>query len=440
MAAARAAVDGHAVVLLERDLSMLSNTRICGGLVPAAGTRWQAAAGVRDDAGQMAADIRSKNRGRVDEPVLEAICRRSADVMTFLADTVGLDIHLHTTILHPGLSRHRLHATPGETGAEIAAGLLAWLRRHSQVTIEDGFRVVSAIVEGERIAGIRADDGRKVRGASIVLACGGFGASRPLLDIHCPSAAHAFYMGSASNDGTAVEIGQQLGATFAYMSGYQGHSHANPDHDTHLGGSLPSLGAILVNLRGARFAREDQGYSEFASAILAQPDNRAVEIFDAQAHAEARSLGPFREALEAGAVVQAATTAELAQAFNLPLTPLVEAIDTYNMAVREGRPDPHGREQFRRVLEPPFYGSLVAGALAHTQGGLHIDANARVLDSDSRPIEGLWAAGGAAAGISGEDPAGYLSGNGLAHALATGLIAAETALGLEASSASPAPV
>lgn len=433
MAAARGAAAGREVVLLERDLSMLSNTGICGGLVPAAGTRWQQAAGIRDDAAQMAADIRAKNRGRVDEAVLDAVCRSSADVMTFLADTVGLEIHLHTTILHPGLSRHRLHATPGETGAEIAWGLLAWLRHRSQVHFEDGFRVVAAIVEDDRVVGVRADDGREVRGSKVVLACGGFGANTALLNRYCPQATQAYYMGSTSNDGTAIEIGNSLGAKLAHMSGYQGHSHANPDHDTHLGGSLPSLGAILVNLHGQRFAREDQGYSEFAASILAQPGNRAVEVFDAKAHAQARSLGPFREALEAGAVVEAATPQALAEAFKLPADAFVRSLSAYNAAVRSGTPDVYGRRHFRRVLAPPLYGSMVAGALAHTQGGLRIDAQARVLDDALRPIAGLWAAGGAAAGLSGDDAAGYLSGNGLAHALATGMIAAESALELSAS-------
>jgi fumarate reductase flavoprotein subunit len=68
----------------------------------------------------------------------------------------------------------------------------------------------------------------------------------------------------------------------------------------------------------------------------------------------------------------------------------------------------------------------VTGAIAHTQGGLRIDAGARVLREDNSPIAGLYAAGGTAAGMSGNGSGGYLSGNGLAHAFGTGLIAAET--------------
>ena len=65
----------------------------------------------------------------------------------------------------------------------------------------------------------------------------------------------------------------------------------------------------------------------------------------------------------------------------------------------------------------------VTGALFHTQGGLEIDAEARVLGPDGRALPNLFAAGGAAAGVSGTTAAGYLSGNGLLTATVLGRIA-----------------
>jgi fumarate reductase flavoprotein subunit len=67
----------------------------------------------------------------------------------------------------------------------------------------------------------------------------------------------------------------------------------------------------------------------------------------------------------------------------------------------------------------------VTGALFHTQGGLSVNGDANVL-RDGEPIPGLYAAGGAAAGISGNGAAGYLSGNGLLAALGLGFIAGRT--------------
>jgi fumarate reductase flavoprotein subunit len=64
----------------------------------------------------------------------------------------------------------------------------------------------------------------------------------------------------------------------------------------------------------------------------------------------------------------------------------------------------------------------VTGALFHTQGGLAVDSHARVLRRGV-PIPGLYAAGGAAVGMSGHGADGYLAGNGLLAALGLGYLA-----------------
>jgi fumarate reductase flavoprotein subunit len=92
-----------------------------------------------------------------------------------------------------------------------------------------------------------------------------------------------------------------------------------------------------------------------------------------------------------------------------------------------GAPDRFGRATFGAPLAPPYYGALITGALAHTQGGLVVDVHARVLRPDGSVIPNLYAGGGTAAGISGDGPDGYLSGNGLLSALGLGLIAGEHA-------------
>jgi fumarate reductase flavoprotein subunit len=79
--------------------------------------------------------------------------------------------------------------------------------------------------------------------------------------------------------------------------------------------------------------------------------------------------------------------------------------------------DPYGRTFFEAPLRPPYTAVEVIPALFHTQGGLAVDENARVLAEDGSPIPGLYASGGAAHGISGHGADGYLAGNGLLPAL-----------------------
>ena len=82
---------------------------------------------------------------------------------------------------------------------------------------------------------------------------------------------------------------------------------------------------------------------------------------------------------------------------------------------------------FENKLAAPFCAIKVTGALFHTQGGLAIDARARVLRRNGRPFENLFAAGGAAVGVSGSQASGYLSGNGLLTATVLGRIAGTSA-------------
>jgi fumarate reductase flavoprotein subunit len=62
----------------------------------------------------------------------------------------------------------------------------------------------------------------------------------------------------------------------------------------------------------------------------------------------------------------------------------------------------------------------VTGALFHTQGALVVDPDGRVLDPAGTPLPNLFAAGGAACGVSGSKASGYLSSNGLLTAVAYG--------------------
>jgi fumarate reductase flavoprotein subunit len=81
-------------------------------------------------------------------------------------------------------------------------------------------------------------------------------------------------------------------------------------------------------------------------------------------------------------------------------------------------------------LSAPFKAVKVTGALFHTQGGLKVDREARVLDINGEQLPNLFAAGGAAAGVSGPRADGYLSGNGLLTATVLGRIAGQAAAAL----------
>ena len=78
-------------------------------------------------------------------------------------------------------------------------------------------------------------------------------------------------------------------------------------------------------------------------------------------------------------------------------------------------------------LSAPYRAAKVTGALFHTQGGLVVDGDGRVLDEAGKPLPNLFAGGGAARGISGPGADGYLAGNGLLAATTLGKLAGRAA-------------
>ena len=167
-----------------------------------------------------------------------------------------------------------------------------------------------------------------------------------------------------------------------------------------------------------------QGYSEQAAVVLRNAGGAAFDIFDERIAGIARQFEDFRQAEAAGAVVSAGAVEELAHRMKLPTGALVETFAEVDRVKAGLATDRFGR-QFAGapVLAPPYKAVRVTGALFHTQGGLAIDAFARVLDANGRALPNIFAAGGAAAGVSGATAAGYLSGNGLLTAVVFGRIA-----------------
>jgi fumarate reductase flavoprotein subunit len=100
-------------------------------------------------------------------------------------------------------------------------------------------------------------------------------------------------------------------------------------------------------------------------------------------------------------------------------------VDIYNKAASGVHPDGFGRRDFALApLIGPLYICRVVPGLFHTQGGLMVDIDGRVLRSSGKPIANLFAGGGAAAGLSGRAGAGgYASGNGLLSAVGLGRLA-----------------
>jgi fumarate reductase flavoprotein subunit len=433
VAALAAAETGADVLVVEKEKAGGGNTALSQAMVPAAGTRAQAAAGVADSPERMAADILKKNAGGSDPELTRHIARESARLIAWLEAHAGITLGLVTDFLYPGHSVHRIHANASRKGRQLVAELMRAAEKRPNITFAMNAPAVrlAATPAGEvlgaevRIAGIGANLARARR---TILALNGFGANREMLARHIPEMAAAYYFGHEGNTGEGILWGAALGAELRHMGAYQAHGSVAHPHGTLVTWAVISLGGIQVNLSGRRFVNEYHGYSEHALDVLAQAGGVAVEIFDQRIFEAVQDYEDFRQCLAMGAVKRFETVADLARGFGLPPRALADTVAACARAARGEARDPLGRTEFGRPLTPPFYGVKVTGALFHTQGGLRVDARARVLRPDATPIPNLYAGGGTAAGFSGTaGPSGYLSANGLMAALILGLIAGEQA-------------
>ena len=78
----------------------------------------------------------------------------------------------------------------------------------------------------------------------------------------------------------------------------------------------------------------------------------------------------------------------------------------------------------RSIKTPRFYAIEIMPGVHYTMGGLKVDANARVMAKDGKPIPGLFAAGEGTGGVHG---ANRLGGNSITQTIVFGKIVGESA-------------
>jgi len=324
-----------------------------------------------------------------------------------------------------------MHGLPSRSGAELidrlrgaveAAGIDVLCEAHVTALYADG-----PLVRGVEIT--RPDGSvERVGCGALILACNGYGGNNALVERHVPELADALYFGHPGNQGDALLWGEALGAATRHLSGHQGHGSVAHPAGILVTWATITEGGVQVNAEGRRFSNEAQGYSEQAAIVLRQPDGIAWTVFDERIAAIARQFEDFRQAEALCAVLSADTPAELARQMRIDADALAATLAEVDRLKVAGGTDGFARD-FTGVapLVPPYRAVRVTGALFHTQGGLVVDDDARVLDGDGVPLPNLYAAGGAACGVSGSKASGYLSGNGLLTAVALGRIAGTAA-------------
>ena len=439
---------GAATVLVaESEAEPGGSSRLSGGLIMGAGTRYQRALGIDDDAAALFHDYMQVNRWNVDAAVVRRFCDRAGPTVEWLGE---LGVEYYDSLVFGGDERvPRVHVPIGRGQAVIDV-----LHRHcreADVHIALGRRVDRLLVEQATVVGVAVGDDT-ITAASVVIATGGFGNSPARLAEHFPSAAasgRAWYIGAPGARGDAFDLGAQVGAQL--IGHDRGLRLLDVGFDRVYEAYLPGW-LVLLNAAGRRFVDETAPYGMMDFLVREQGD-RVFAVFDQAAldRSSALAVARYKQTIPgstkrqsphwnadivalmvaAGLVRSAPTLEGLAADLGLPVQPTVGAVTRYNggAAGREDLEFAKDPAFLDPVATPPFYGAeLRPATVASTACGLRISPDAEVLDQLGGVVRGLYAAGECTGGVVGAHYVG--SGNNYANCVVMGRIAGAAAASL----------
>jgi fumarate reductase flavoprotein subunit len=433
VAALAAADAGVEALVLEQDIVARGTTSMSQGLICAAGTKAQRDAGIEDSPEIFFTDIIAKTRGQTDQALARLIADRAGECIDWLVERhdlpYALDIRFRAAYGH---SRPRVHGWLGHGGGDLLQLLHA--RAESQgADILLGARLREVFADGDgRVRGVeieRPDGARERIGCeTLIMAMGGFAGNASLVGQHMPEAAVAWYNGHEGSHGDAMILGQRLGAALADMGSYQGYGMLTDPQGISVPPGVVIEGGVLVNARGERFVNESEDIAGVVHPVLAQPGGVAWVVFDAAIEARCAYIPETQQLMALNAAKCADSVEDLAAAIGVEASVLRASLDDAQAARARGGADAVGRVWGSDAPPAaPLRALKVRGALYHTQGGLQVDDQARVLRPDGSRLPNLYAGGGSARGVSGPSVWGYWPAMGLCAAVTLGMVAGGSA-------------
>jgi fumarate reductase flavoprotein subunit len=427
MTAAISAHDaGAKVVLLEKMSAVGGNTNFAEGGMNASETALQKKEGIEDSNELFAKDtfIGGKELGNME--LINYMCKNSNAAIERLAERGMLLTKLSTS---GGASVPRIHRP--EDGSAVGMYLTTHM---NELCIEKGvgaltdMDVQALIMEDGKVAGVVVNDGKadiEYRAPVVILATGGFGANHEMLAEYRPELLNAVTTNQPGAQGDGIILATAVGADTVGLEHIQVHPTVEQNTSTLLSEGIRGDGAILINAEGNRFTNELLTRDKVTAIEWEQPGGWAYAVFDKHVYDDNTSI---KKKFESHGLLLSGTTLEELAASMEKIDPakFISAVNTYNECIEKGIEDPFGRTaSLKPIVNPPYYAIKIAPGIHHTMGGLKIDVNTRVLNTQGSPIPGLFAAGEVAGGVHGGN---RLGGNSVCDINVFGHHAAESAL------------
>ncbi len=424
-AAVRATQEGAKVLVLEKMPFAGGNSLKASGGMNCADTKFQAAAGITDSGVQEFIDDTMNGGHQMNDLALvTTMAENSAEAVEWL-ESIGAPL---PKVAATGGTTHKYLHSP-EDGSPVGAFLVAKLSEQAE---QEGIEIMLNTTATEILmadgaaVGVKAEDAEHeytINAGAVILATGGFGSNFDLMCSFNPSLANAVTTNHPGATGDGILMAEAVGAATVDMDQIQLHPTVYQATSTLVSEKMRSLGAILVNQEGKRFCNDLSTRDAVSAAELEQTGGYAFIIFDQNLVDNNKSA---KEYIEKGMAVQGDTYEALAEAMGVDPAAFTETMNTWNAAVAAGEDVEFGRNNGMDadLSTAPFYAIQIAPGIHHTMGGIKINPETQVIDTDGNVIPGLFAAGETTGGVHGGNRIG---GNAVCDFVVFGRIAGANA-------------
>ncbi len=193
---------------------------------------------------------------------------------------------------------------------------------------------------------------------------------------------------------------------------------------------------IYLNSHGNRFLAEDEANPEVRElTVMKQPDWYFWVVFDEEALCAKDQNGNDNpliigwsisdmkaEAKKNNSFFMAGSLPELSQKTGLPEENMLASVAKYNRMVGEKEDPDFGREYLENpITSPPYYALKVHASVLVTFGGIKVNEELQILDTNGQVMKGLYAAG-ELLGLGATSGSSFCSGMAITPALGFGRI------------------
>ena len=371
--------------------------------------------------------------GAMNDPALVKTLAENSEAAIAWLGELDPQVILHNVAAFGGASVKRIHRPVDENGKVLSVGayVVPLLKENLEkrgIEVLLNTRATAILRDENGVCGVEAvgPDGETVNvsAKAVVITTGGFGANNDMIASIRPELDGFITTNAPGIQGQGIVMAQAIGADTVNLDQIQLHPtvHVEGPNAVLITEGLRGDGAILVNQEGLRFFDEVSTRDKVSAAEFEQTGGYAWLIVDSRMSDASNVIQGY---INKGYAVSGETYEELAEAIGAPAEVFAATMEKWNACV-EAKEDPDfGRTAFANPLDQaPYYAIKVQPGVHHTMGGIKINSNAQVIDTDGNVIPALFAAGETTGGVHGNN---RLGGNAVADFVIFGRIAGTSA-------------